>query len=118
MGEAAVQYLYKLIRTAWNQKRMPEDWTTAVIVPIHKKQKCNIQANEMKYLRRVPKVTVLDKERNETIRNNLHVDSVNNLIEKKQLGWFGHLRLSNNRQVKKVWEAKQTGKKRLGCPLI
>lgn len=81
------------------------------------KLKRKIQVMEMKYLRRVANVTLVDKIRNDTIRERLGVESVGKYIEKSQLRWWGHLnRLNQNRQVKKIWGATKIGKKRRGKP--
>src|SRR3978361_2503324 len=70
------------------------------------RQKSRIQATEMKFLRRVRKVTRRDKMRNTKIREELGVAAITDFIEQRQLGWWGHLqRMSDNRPVKQVWEA-------------
>ena len=42
-------YLYRIIRTAWSMKKVPEDWVTANIVPIYKKaqQKCTARGHSV-----------------------------------------------------------------------
>lgn len=76
-----------------------------------------LQVAEMKYLRRAANVTIMDKIRNDNIRDKLGIESVQKYIEKSQLRWWGHLkRLKGDRQVKQIWEAKYIGKKRRGRP--
>ncbi|KAJ3640286.1 hypothetical protein Zmor_003595 [Zophobas morio] len=59
----------------------------------------------------------MDKIKNETIRNNLNAESANSVIERSQLRWFGHLnRMNQDRQVKKIWEAREYGKARKERP--
>lgn len=88
-----------------------ESWT------LTKQQESKIQAVEMKYLRGIKGVTKKDKIRSETIREELKIESIINSIEKQQLRWFGHLvRMNNNRQVKKVWQAQTVQKQKRGRP--
>lgn len=81
------------------------------------KDKSKIRATEMKYLRRARGVTKLDRMRNEQIRTDLNIESVEEYIEQRQLGWWGHLqRLSNTALVKRIWESKPPWKKKRGRP--
>lgn len=80
---------------------------------LHKK----IQVVEMKYLRRVANVTVMDKIRNNTIREWLNIGSARKYVEDSQMRWWGHLkRLDEGRQVRRVWGAKRIGTRRRGRP--
>lgn len=80
---------------------------------LHKK----IQVLEMKYLRRTANVTIMDKIRNDDIRERLKIDSVRRYIEKAQLRWWGHMkRVPEERQSRQVWEAKTTGRRKRGRP--
>lgn len=88
-----------------------ESWVLTV------KDKSKIRATEMKYLRRARGVTKLDRMRNEQIRADLKIESMEEYIEQRQLGWWGHLqRLSNTALVKRTWESKPQGKKKRGRP--
>lgn len=49
------------------------------------------QAAEMKYLRRVANVTIMDKIRNEKIRNQLETECAKKYMQKAKLRWWGHL---------------------------
>jgi hypothetical protein len=37
-GEALREQVYRLIRDTWINESMPEEWSTAVLCPIHKKE--------------------------------------------------------------------------------
>jgi len=75
-----------------------ETWT------LTKKEKNRIQAVEMKYLRRVRGLTVIDKVRNRKIRDELDIEPISDFIEKRQLSWWGHLqRMDGSRKAKQVW---------------
>lgn len=85
---------------------------------MNQRAKSKIQATEMRFLRRVEGVTRLDKIRNEQIRENLQIESIQNTIDKKQLAWYGHLiRMPEERQTKQVWNARITKKKKRGRPM-
>lgn len=82
-----------------------------------KQEKSQIGAIEMKYLRKVRGVTKLDRMRNEDIRRDLEIESIEQFIEKRQLGWWGHIqRMDNSVQVKKAWETRVQGKRGRGRP--
>ena len=84
---------------------------------LSKAEKSRIQAVEMRYLRRVKGITKRDRIRNEIVRDELDVESILDFIERRQLSWWGHLqRMQDTRQVKEIWEAKQTQKSRRGRP--
>lgn len=79
--------------------------------------KSKIQAIDMKYLRRVKGITRRNRIRNELVREELEIEPVNNIIVKQKLKWFGHMcRMSNNRQVKRIWEAGIHKSKTRGRP--
>ncbi|KAJ8941565.1 hypothetical protein NQ318_011524 [Aromia moschata] len=72
---------------------------------------------EMKYLRRVKGVNRLQRHRNEDIRRALEIQPITEYIEKRQLEWWGHLmRLPNNTPTRKIWEARNYGKRKRGRP--
>lgn len=79
--------------------------------------KSKVQAAEMKYLRAVKGVTRLHRIRNEDIREELQVEPVLHTIEKQQLKWLGHMyRMKDERQVKRVWQARTDQRRRKGRP--
>ncbi|XP_045473983.1 uncharacterized protein LOC123680234 [Harmonia axyridis] len=72
---------------------------------------------EMKYLNRVMGVTRRDRLRNEKIREELQVESLEEFIERRQLEWWGHLnRMEEDKLTRRIWEAKEVRKKRRGRP--
>lgn len=88
-----------------------ETWTTTL------REKSRLQAMEMKILRGIKGVTRRDRWRNEEVRRQLRVESLNDYIGERQLGWWGHLqRMEINRQVRRIWEAKVETKPRRGRP--
>lgn len=73
-----------------------ENWT------LTERQEKQLQAMEMKYLRRVLGVRRIERKRNEDIRNELKVEPAKKILEDKKLKWFGHMvRMDESRQVKK-----------------
>ena len=76
-------------------------------VTILDKHKNRMQASEMKYLRKVTGKTRRDQIRNTTIRNQLKQESVEVLMEKRTLRWYGHAgRMDLERRPKLVLEAR------------
>lgn len=58
-------------------------------------------------------MTIKDKIRNDPIGQDLNIEPIFNLIEKRQLGWWRHLqRLDGNSQVRKVREPKSWMKRK------
>ena len=81
------------------------------------RDKSRIQAVEMKYLRRANGNSIMDKVRNERIREELEVESAISYIEARQLSWWGHLqRMNHNRPTKQVWLTKARKRRRRGRP--
>lgn len=76
-------------------------------------------AIEMKYLRRVAGKTRRDRIRNDTIREQLAIPPLKATFHKRQLKWFGHVcRMQENRDPRKIMEARPTGKRPRGRPRI
>ena len=87
---------------------------SAVLQEKHKK---SIQASEMKFLRRAIGKTKKDRVRNTKIRKDVDQTPLNDILEQKQLKWYGHLvRMDENRIVKKIFQCKEEGKRRRGRP--
>lgn len=83
------------------------------------KQVSRITGAEMRYLRRVVGKTRRDHVRNERIRAELKTPALKNILEKRQLKWFGHVcRMSEDREPRKVMEARPTGRRPRGRPRI
>ena len=66
----------------------------------------------MKYLRPVINNTKKDRERNIKIRETLKVKPVNQMIEEKQLKWYGYVkRMGKERRVRRSIEAREWEKR-------
>lgn len=88
-----------------------ESWT------ILDKHRSKITASEMKYLRRSLGKTKRDRIRNRNIREVLEIEALTDLVEKKQLQWYGHLtRMNNERNPKKIYNMKCEGRRGKGRP--
>ena len=58
----------------------------------------------MKYLRGVAGLRITDKIRSSIIREDLNIKNITVEIEKRKLGWFGHLaRMKDEKPAKKIW---------------
>ena len=76
-----------------------------------------VQAAEMKFLRRVHGVTLLDQVRSSTIRKSLDIEPLLLRIERSQLRWFGHVsRMPQERLPKQTLLAICDGKRPVGRP--
>ena len=76
-----------------------------------------IQAAEMKYLRRVANKTRFDRERNSKIREEVGVRPAMDMVEEKQLKWYGHVkRMGPERITRRVVEAREWEKRSRGRP--
>ena len=81
-------------------------------------QKSRVQAIDMKFLRAIKRVTKLDCMPINKIREDLEVEPILERIENIQLKWFGHLnRMSEQRQVRMVWQARSSYKNNSGRPM-
>jgi hypothetical protein len=86
-------------------------------VTVLDKHKNTMQASEMKYLGKVIGKTRSDQIRNTTIRNQLKQESVEVLMEKRTLRWYGHaVRMDWERRPKLVLEARPEGGRGRGRP--
>ena len=71
-----------------------------------------VQASEMRFLRKIEGVTLLDKVRSSEIRKSLNIEPLLLRIERSQLRWFGHVnRMPQERLPKQVLLARETGKR-------
>ena len=59
-------------------------------IPLQDKQISKIQSSEMKYLREAVNKTRRDRIRNERIREEAGRRSLDEIIEQRQLKWWGH----------------------------
>ena len=81
------------------------------------KVRSQVQASEMRFLRRIEGVTLLDKVRSSEIRKSLNVDPLLLRIERSQLRWYGHVsRMSQERIPKQVLLARMVGRRPIGRP--
>ena len=79
-----------------------------------------VQASEMRFLRRIKGVTLLDKVCNSEIHNSLNVESLLLRIERSQLKWFGlHVsRMPQERLSKQALSVIPNGKRHVGRPRL
>ena len=54
------------------------------------RERLQMQAFEMKFLKKFKVVTMFDKLRNTAIRKSLNIESLLLQIDRSQLRWFGH----------------------------
>ena len=67
----------------------------------------------MKYLRRIYGVTRLDKIKSTQIREDLEIKSVEEYIEERQLGWWGHVqRMKKKNTSEESIRSKDAGKEK------
>ena len=74
------------------------------------RQRSKVRAAEMRYLRGVYGVNIMDKINSQKICDELQVQRVEDFIKQRQLGWWGHLQ----RMRKEIWETTMVGKKKMG----
>lgn len=85
--------------------------------PISTKHESKLTASEMKFLRKITGKTKRDRCRNEDIRKSVQQKPITQIIEEKQLKWFGHVqRMQKDVLTRKVAESKRQGKRRVGRP--
>lgn len=83
-----------------------ESWVTT------EKQRQSINSVEMRFLRKIKGKTRRDRIRNEVFREQLNIQPIEWNIEQNQIRWLGHVnRMGQERLVKKVYEARELGKK-------
>ena len=76
-----------------------------------------VQASEMRFLRRIEGVTMFDKVRSSEIRKSVDVEWLLLRIERSQLRWFGHVsRMPQERLPKKTLLEKVKKKRPVGQP--
>jgi hypothetical protein len=82
-----------------------------------KKEEGNIQAMEMKFMRGILGKTRRDKIRNNDIREQLKVDDIKQVMERKRLKLYGHvIRIADERIPKNMLEMKLRGRRPRGRP--
>ena len=76
-----------------------------------------VQASEMRFLRRIEGVTLFNKVRSSEIRKSLNIEPLLLRIERSQLRWFGHVsRMPHERLPKQALHAKANGRRPVGRP--
>ena len=61
----------------------------------------------------------MDRLKNDDIRGQLNLKSVEQTIEVRQLSWLGHLlRMEEGRLTRRVYGARSTGKNKVGRPRL
>ena len=97
----------------------------AVFVPIlyghvmgmTERMRSQLQASEMRFLRRIKGVTLFNKVRSSEIRKSLNIKPLLLRIERSQLKWFGHVsRMPQERLCKQALLAKANGRRPVGRP--
>ena len=77
-----------------------------------------VQAAEMRFLRIISALTLLDKIKNADIRESLNIESLLLRQERSQLHWCGHVtRMSQERTAKKLLCLTLIGRRPRGCPI-
>ena len=81
------------------------------------RMRSQVQASEMRYLRRIEGVTLFNKVRSSEIRKSLNIEPLLLRIERSQLRWFGHVsRMPQERLPKQALLAKSNGRRPVGRP--
>ena len=76
-----------------------------------------VQASEMRFLRRIEGVTLFNKVRSSEIRKSLNIKPLLLRIERSQLRWFGHVsRMPQERLPKHALHAKANERRPVGRP--
>ena len=81
------------------------------------RMRSQVQASEMRFLRRIEGVTLFNKMRSSEIRKSLNIEPLLLRIERSQLRWFGHVsRMPQERLPKQALHAKANGRRPVGRP--
>ena len=89
-----------------------ESWVTT------KRVRSQVQASEMRFLRRIERVTLFNKVRSSEIRKSLYIEPLLLRIKRSQLRRFGHVsRMPQEKRLRKqALHAKANGKTPIGRP--
>ena len=80
-----------------------------------KRVRSQVQASEMRFLRKIEGVTLFNKVRSSEIRKSLNIEPLLLRIERSQLRWFGHVsRMPQERLPKQALHAKANGRRPVG----
>ena len=81
------------------------------------RMRSQVHASEMRFLRRIKRVTLFNKVRSSEIRKSLNIEPLLFRIERSQLRWFGHVsRMPQERLPKQALLAKANGRRLVGLP--
>ena len=81
------------------------------------RMRSQVQASEMRFLRRIEGVTLFNKVRSSEIQKSLNIEPLLLRIERSQLRWFGHVsRMPQERLPKQALHAKANGRRPVGRP--
>ena len=81
------------------------------------KVRSQVQASEMRFLRRIEEVTLFNKVRSYEIQKSLYIEPLLLRIEKSQLRLFGHVsRMSQKKLTKQALLANENGRRPVGRP--
>ena len=84
---------------------------------ITERMRSQVQASEMRFLRRIEGVALFNKLRSSEIRKSLNIEPLLLRIERSQLRWFGHVsRMPQERLPKQALLAKANGRRPVGRP--
>ena len=82
-----------------------------------KRVRSQVQASEMRFLRRIEGVTLFNKVCSSETRKSLNIEPLLLRIERSQLSWFGHVsRMPQERLSKQALLAKANGSRPVGRP--
>ena len=80
-----------------------------------KRVRSQVQASEMRLLRKIEGVTLFNKVRSSEIQKSLYIEPLLLRIERSQLRWFGHVsRMPQERLPKQALLAKANGRRPVG----
>ena len=81
------------------------------------RMRSQVQASEMRFLRRIEGVTLFNKVLSSEIRKSLNIEPLLLRIERSQLKWFGHVsRMPQERLPKQALPGKANGRRPVGRP--
>ena len=84
---------------------------------MNEKVRSRVQAAELRFLRRISGLTLLDKVKSADIRESLNIESLLLRQERLQLRWYGHVtRMSQERTAKKLLYSSPIGRRSRGLP--
>ena len=76
-----------------------------------------VQASDMRFLRRIKGITLFNMVRSSEIRKSLNIEPLVLQLERSQLRWFGHVsRMPQERLPKQALPAKANGRRPFGGP--